>query len=63
MRSEKRLRPGKRGIRYPSFGGIALETQAFPDASNQLQFPSTILRPGVTYESRTVWRFPLCQYE
>ena len=48
---------GKRGIRYPNFGGIALETQAFPDASNHRQFPSTILRPGVTYESRTVRRF------
>ena len=48
---------GKRGIRYPNFGGIALETQAFPEASNHRQFPSTILRPGVTYESRTVRRF------
>ena len=48
---------GPRDFRHPNFGGIALETQEFPDASNHRQFPSTILRPGVTYESRTVRRF------
>ena len=48
---------GKRGVVYPRYGGIALETQAFPDAPNQPSFPSTILRPGERYESTTVWRF------
>lgn len=48
---------GKRGVHYPRFGGIALETQAFPDAPNQPSFPSTVLRPGELYESTTVWRF------
>lgn len=48
---------GKGGVRYPRFGGIALETQAYPDAPNQPSFPSTILRPGERHESTTVWRF------
>ena len=38
-------------------GGFCLETQHFPDSPNQPQFPSTILRPGQTYESTTVFIF------
>jgi len=38
-------------------GGFCLETQHFPDSPNQPQFPSTILRPGQTYESTTVFLF------
>lgn len=37
--------------------GFCLETQHFPDAVNQPKFPSTILRPGQTYRSRTEYRF------
>jgi aldose 1-epimerase len=37
--------------------GVALETQHFPDSPNQPGFPSTILRPGEEYRSRTVFRF------
>ena len=48
---------GKGGVTYPRFGGIALETQHFPDAPNQPTFPSTILRPGEEYRSTTVWQF------
>jgi aldose 1-epimerase len=48
---------GKGGATYPRFGGIALETQHFPDAPNQPSFPTTILRPGREYRSTTVWRF------
>ncbi|HYW32249.1 MAG TPA: aldose epimerase family protein [Gemmatimonas sp.] len=48
---------GKCGMEYPRFGGIALETQHFPDAPNQPGFPSTVLRPGETYTSRTAWQF------
>lgn len=36
---------------------FCLETQHFPDSPNQPQFPSTILRPGETFESRTVYSF------
>jgi aldose 1-epimerase len=37
--------------------GLCLETQHFPDSPNQPGFPSTILRPGSTYRSRTVFAF------
>lgn len=48
---------GKRGVTYPPFAGVALETQHFPDSPNQPSFPSTILRPDEGYTSRTVYRF------
>ncbi|HVV28495.1 MAG TPA: aldose epimerase family protein [Rhizomicrobium sp.] len=38
-------------------GALALETQHFPDSPNRPQFPSTILRPGETFRSTTVFRF------
>ena len=41
--------PGKGGVRYHKFPGIALETQKFPDSPNQPQFPSSRLEPGQTY--------------
>jgi aldose 1-epimerase len=34
-----------------------LETQDFPDAPNQPDFPSTVLRPGEEYQEVTVHRF------
>ena len=37
--------------------GVCLETQHFPDSPNQPGFPSTILRPGAEYRSRTVFAF------
>ena len=37
--------------------GFALETQHFPDSPNQPAFPSTVLRPGETFRSTTVYRF------
>jgi aldose 1-epimerase len=48
---------GKNGRVYHHRYGMALETQHYPDSPNQPQFPSTILRPGRKYESRTVFRF------
>lgn len=49
---------GKGGQVYRKHAGIALETQHFPDSPNHPAFPSTVLRPGETFESRTVYRFP-----
>ena len=37
--------------------GVALETQHFPDAPNHPHFPSTVLRPGEVFRSRTVHAF------
>lgn len=38
--------------------GLALETQHFPDSPNKSGFPDTILRPGETFRSTTLFRFP-----
>lgn len=48
---------GKSGRAYGHRSGLALETQHFPDSPNQSGFPSTILQPGETLESHTVYRF------
>ena len=37
--------------------GFCLETQHYPDAPNRPAFPSTILRPGAAYHSRTAFTF------
>jgi aldose 1-epimerase len=38
-------------------GAFALETQHFADAPNHPNFPSTVLRPGETFRSTTVYSF------
>jgi aldose 1-epimerase len=48
---------GKRGAVYHHRFGLALETQHLPDSPNQPAFPSTILRPGEQYHSRSIYRF------
>jgi aldose 1-epimerase len=48
---------GKAGKPYVYRGGFCLETQHYPDSPNQPNFPSTILRPGQTYTTKTVYRF------
>lgn len=47
----------------PSSGGfdkhsaLALESQHFPDSPNQVDFPSTLLKPGEKFHHKTVYRF------
>jgi len=41
--------------------GLCLETQHYPDSPNQPSFPSTILRPGTEYRSRTAFRFGILE--
>lgn len=48
---------GKARKAYDFRHGFCLETQHYPDSPNQPAFPSTILRPGETYSTRTVYRF------
>ena len=48
---------GKSGVVYGHRYGFCMETQHFPDSPNKPEFPSTILRPGEEYRSRTVYRF------
>ncbi|WP_129337960.1 aldose epimerase family protein [Cellulomonas endophytica] len=46
---------GTGGQVYRQSDGLALETQHFPDSPNQPAFPSTVLRPGETYATTTVF--------
>ena len=48
---------GKKGKAYNYRYGFCLETQHFPDSPNQDEFPSTVLRPGETYDTTTVFKF------
>jgi aldose 1-epimerase len=48
---------GKGGVVYKYRSGLCLETQHFPDSPNQPSFPSTILRPGKEYHSKTMLVF------
>ena len=42
---------------YQQYHGFCLETQHHPDAPNQPDFPTTILKPGETYRQTTVHAF------
>ena len=48
---------GKARQVYRRRAGLCLETQHFPDSPNKPNFPSTILRPGAAYRSKTVFTF------
>ncbi|MDT0459117.1 aldose epimerase family protein [Streptomyces sp. DSM 41527] len=48
---------GTSGVPYGPAAGLALETQHFPDSPNRPDFPGTVLRPGGTYRSQTVYAF------
>ena len=43
----------------PSGYGLCLETQHYPDSPNHPNFPSTVLRPGETYATSTVYGFTI----
>jgi aldose 1-epimerase len=48
---------GRFGARYVRHAGLCLETQHFPDSPNHPDFPSTVLLPGKTMRSTTVFIF------
>jgi aldose 1-epimerase len=48
---------GKTGVKYQKHFGFCLETQHFPDSPNHPSFPSTLLKPGETLHSETVFTF------
>jgi len=48
---------GKQGHVYKRRFGLCLETQHYPDSPNHPDFPSTILKPGETFRSKTVFKF------
>lgn len=48
---------GKYGKPLCTHESFALETQQFPDAPNQPNFPSTVLRPGEEYHHTCIYKF------
>ena len=48
---------GKYGTKFDYRASFALETQHFPDSPNQPTFPSTILKPGETYQTKSIYKF------
>ena len=48
---------GISGVAYKKYAGLCLETQHYPDSPNQPAFPSTLLKPGETMHSTTVFTF------
>ncbi|XP_068730399.1 galactose mutarotase-like [Montipora capricornis] len=47
---------GKGGVCYPKYGAFCLEAQNYPDAINQPNFPSPVLRPGEVYKQKTMYK-------
>jgi aldose 1-epimerase len=48
---------GKGGRTYQKFFAFCLETEHYPDSPNKPQFPSSVIRPGTEFSSRTVYTF------
>lgn len=48
---------GKNGVVYNKRSGFCFETEHFPDSPNQAAFPSVVLRPGETYNTKTIFKF------
>jgi aldose 1-epimerase len=46
------------GRPHRAHDAVCLETQHLPDSPNRPEYPSTVLRPGGVYRSRTEFRFP-----
>ena len=54
---------GTDGKMYREGDGFALETQHFPDSPNHPNFPSTVLRPGQTYQTITTYQFSTTNHD
>ena len=48
---------GKNGHTYEDYEGVAIECQNYPDAPNQPDYPSAVLRPGEVYEQAIIFAF------
>jgi len=48
---------GHGGVPYDNRTGFCLESGHYPDSPNHPDFPSTVLNPGETYQTRTIYRF------
>ena len=50
-------RIGHGGKPYNYRSGLCLEADHFPDSPNHPEFPATVLNPGETFKSKTIYRF------
>ena len=48
---------GKGGVKYTQYCAFSLEAQHFPDSPHHSYFPSTVLRPGETYQANIEYIF------
>lgn len=49
----------KDGVKYSKYAAICFEAESYPDAPNQANFPSALLKPGETYRNETVFEFSI----
>ncbi len=49
----------KSGVKDEFRTAFCLETQHFPDSPNQPSFPTTVLEPGTSYHTSSIYRFSL----
>jgi aldose 1-epimerase len=47
---------GKNGEKFGRYSGLALETQHYPDSPNHPEFPTTSLKVGEVFKSKTVYK-------
>lgn len=52
-------RIGHGGKPYNYRSGLCLETGHYPDSPNHPEFPTTVLNPGETFTTQTIYRFSL----
>lgn len=58
MQSKNTFKSGAKDDYRTAF---CLETQHFPDSPNQPSFPSTLLEPGQTYRTKSIYRFAVAK--
>ena len=52
---------GKYGTKFEYRASFALETQHYPNSPNQSNFPNTILQPGETYQTKSIYKFSVAE--
>lgn len=50
-------KPGKSNVLYGAHSAFCLETQHYPDSPNRSEFPSTLLKKGDEFTSKTIYKF------
>src|SRR5690606_30073307 len=48
---------GRNNTLYQKYAGLCLEPEHYPDSPNRPEFPSVVLEPGQTYETRSTYKF------